>query len=103
MYASVMVVLLRSRSVFLLSPAWGRGRVRGLRTPPPTPSPKSERAPDQFLHDLVRAAVDLLHPRVGVEPRDRVFPHVTVAAEELQALVDQRALQVGGEILGHRR
>src|SRR5690349_3278069 len=60
-----------------------------------------ERAPYQFLHDLVGATVDLLNPAVGVEPGDRVFPHVAVAAVELQALVDDLALQVGGPVLGH--
>src|SRR5215813_2795613 len=61
-----------------------------------------ERAADQLFHDLVGAAVDLLHARVGVEARDRVLPHVAVAAEELQALVYELALQVGGPVLGHR-
>src|SRR5262244_1448412 len=61
-----------------------------------------ERAANQFLHDFVGAAVDLLHARVGVEARDRVLPHVAVAAEELQALVYELALQVGGPVLGHR-
>src|SRR5215510_15348818 len=61
-----------------------------------------ERAANQFLHDLVGAAVDLLHARIGVEARDRVLPHVAVAAEELQALVYELALQVGGPVLGHR-
>src|SRR5215472_4678107 len=63
--------------------------------------PLLKRAADQFFHDLVRAAVDLLHPAVGIKPRDRVFPHVAVAAVELQALVDDLALQVGGPVLGH--
>src|SRR4029078_11475316 len=60
-----------------------------------------ERAPYQLFHDLVGAAVDLLHARVGVEARDRVFPHVAVAAVELQALVHDLALKVGGPVLGH--
>src|ERR1044071_2730035 len=61
----------------------------------------SERAADQLFHDLVGAAVNLLDAAVGIEPRDRVFPHVAVAAVELQALVDALALQVGGPVLGH--
>ena len=58
---------------------------------------------DQFLHDLVGAAVDRLHPRVGVHAGDRVLGHVAVAAEQLQALVDHLALLLGAPPLGHRR
>src|SRR6266478_3156681 len=60
-----------------------------------------KRPSNQLFHDLVGATVDLLHARVGVEARDGEFPHVAVAAEELQALVYELALQVGGKILGH--
>src|SRR5438552_3474698 len=42
-------------------------------------------AGDDRLHDLRGAAVNRLHPRVGVGPGDRVLGHVPVAAEQLQA------------------
>ena len=62
----------------------------------------SER-PDDLLHDLVRAAVDARHARVGEGARDRVLEHVAVAAVQLQAAVDDAALQLGAPPLGHRR
>ena len=62
----------------------------------------SER-PDDLLHDLVRAAVDARHARVGVGARDRVLEHVAVAAVQLQAAVDDAALQLGAPPLRHRR
>ena len=58
-------------------------------------------ARNHLFHDLVRAAVDALHARVGVGAGDRVFPHVAVAAEELHAFVHHLALQVGAPVLGH--
>src|SRR5690606_19856902 len=58
-------------------------------------------AADHLLHDLVGAAVDALHARVGVGARDRVLQHEAAAAVQLQALVDDLALHVGGPELGH--
>src|ERR1043165_330391 len=58
---------------------------------------------DQHLHDLVGAGVDALHPRVAEHARDRVFVHIAIPAEQLQATVDDVALQVGEAVLGHRR
>ena len=58
--------------------------------------------PDDLLHDLVGAAVDAGDARVGEGARDRVLEHVAVAAEELQAAVDDAALQLGAPPLRHR-
>src|SRR3546814_4098187 len=44
-----------------------------------------QRSRDHFLHDLVGAAVDTLDAGVGPVARDRIFRHVAVAAEQLQA------------------
>src|SRR5262249_42002510 len=51
----------------------------------------SEAAGDVFLHDLVGPAIDLLHTGIGPQGRDRIFGHVAVAAEQLQAFVDDLA------------
>src|SRR3569623_3535391 len=74
---------------------------RGLRQGLAPANP--HRAGDHLFHDLVRAAVDALHARVGVRASDRVLPHEAVAAVQLQALVHHLALQVGGPVLGHAR
>src|SRR3954470_5928481 len=76
-------------------------RPRGGRTASYTKA--SEDPGDQLLHDLVRAAVDLLHPGVRIHPGDRVLGGVAVAAEDLQALVHHLALSVGEPQLGHGR
>ena len=60
------------------------------------------RAADDLLHDLVGAAVDARHARVGVRARDRVLEHVAVAAVQLQAAVDDAALQLGAPPLRDR-
>ncbi len=44
---------------------------------------RSQRPTDEFLHDLVGSAVDLLYPCRGVHLGDRVLHHVAVAAEDL--------------------
>ena len=46
----------------------------------------SERAGDQDLHDLVRAAIDALDAAVLVHAGDRILVHEAIAAEKLQAL-----------------
>src|SRR6266852_6546997 len=53
-----------------------------------------ERAADDVLHDLDRAARDLDDACVRVGPRNRVFPHVAPAAEQLQTLVHHPAVQI---------
>ena len=55
---------------------------------------------NNLLHDLAGTAVDALDARVDEVAGDRVFLHVAVAAEELQALVRHFALQLGGGELG---
>src|SRR5216683_5654760 len=57
-------------------------------------------AGDDRLHDLGRAAVDGLYPGVGVGARDRVLGHVAVAAEQLQAPVEDAVLHLGRPELG---
>lgn len=59
-------------------------------------------AADDLLHDLVRAAVDLLDPRIEVRLRNRVFTHVAVTAVQLEAAVDELDLLVSSPVLGHR-
>src|SRR6185437_4818155 len=44
-------------------------------------SERSQEARSQFLHDLVGAAIDTLHTRIGPQAGDRVFLHVAVATE----------------------
>src|SRR5262249_24424239 len=51
--------------------------------------------------DLVGAGIDTHHARVAIHTRDRKFLHVAIAAEELQAAIDDLSLQVGDPILGH--
>src|SRR5690606_40358191 len=85
------------------SPGAGRwfsqGFVRAPRPPVPLIFPslsrQAERPGDHFLHDLVGAAVDALHPRIGVGARDGKFPHEAVAAVELEAFVGYLALELG--------
>src|SRR5699024_1213219 len=60
-------------------------------------------ATDELLHDLVRAAEDRLDAIVLVGAGDGELEHVAVAAEELQAAVDDLDLEVGPEVLGLRR
>src|SRR6516164_1686455 len=56
---------------------------------------------DQKLHNLVSAGIDTHHARVAIHTRDRKFLHIAVAAEELQATIDDLSLQIGDPILGH--
>src|SRR6478736_2325161 len=63
---------------------------------------RSQHARDQYLHDLVGTAEDASDASVLVHAGDRIFVHIAVAAVELQALVDDLALQVGDPILRHR-
>ena len=63
---------------------------------------KSERAADDFLHDLVGAAVNTLHAGIDVSAGDREFPHVAVAAVQLQAFIHHLALEIRDPVFGHR-
>src|SRR5262245_14536011 len=58
---------------------------------------------DQELHDFVGTGIDPHHPRVAVHARDRELLHIAVAAEELQAAIDDLSLQIGQPVLGHGR
>src|SRR4051812_24256701 len=77
--------------------------------PPPTTTTRcmflleAERAADDLLHDLGRAAVEALHASVAPHARDLVLLHVAVAAVQLQAEVDDLELQLGRPVLGARR
>src|SRR5579875_1197534 len=77
-------------------------RTSGTRAVTGGPS-QAEGLADHALHDLAGAAVDARDARVGVAARDRVFGHVPVAAVQLQAAVDDAALQLGAVVLRLRR
>ena len=62
---------------------------------------ESQLARDQIFHDLRRAAVDPLNAGIGVHARDRIFAHVAVAAEQLQAFVGDLDLLFGAPLLRH--
>ena len=62
-----------------------------------------QRPRHQLLHDLGGAGVDAVHAGVGVGARDRVFQHVAVAAEELQAGVEHLVVELGQPPLAHGR
>jgi len=47
-----------------------------------------ERSRDQLLHDFRRASVDATHTGVGVGAGNRIFQHVAIAAEQLQAGIE---------------
>src|SRR5688572_8375838 len=66
--------------IFVLLPVGARG---------------SEAARNHLFHDLVRAAVDALHARVGEQPANQVLIHVAIAAMQLDALVQYLLLHVG--------
>src|SRR5262245_57285107 len=57
---------------------------------------------DDHLHDLVGSGVDALDAGIHEGARDRVLEHVAVAAEELQAGVDDLLGHLGLPELGHR-
>src|SRR5665213_3130951 len=47
---------------------------------------------NQFAHDFRGAAVNSQHARIGIQAADFVLAHEAVAAEELQALIDDPAM-----------
>ena len=72
----------------------------GVVAQAPRTSPKRLQAHvfgDDDLHDLAGAAVDAVHSVVGVQPRNGVFVHVSVAAVELEAAIDDLAGGLGAE------
>src|SRR5215467_4014267 len=62
----------------------------------------SKASRDQQLHDLVGARIDAQNSRIPVHPGDRIFVHIAIAAEQLQAPIDHFALRVGEAVFGHR-
>src|ERR1700722_15657612 len=58
---------------------------------------------DQFLLDFVGTAVDALSARICVQPADGELGHVAVATVQLQALVNDLALDIRQPPLAHRR
>jgi hypothetical protein len=63
---------------------------------------QAHRTADHLFHDLVGAAVDALHPRVGPGACDRHRPPIGVRAVRLHTLVDDPALQAAAPVLGQR-
>ncbi len=61
---------------------------------------ETEAAADDLFHDLVGAAVDLLHPGVAPCSGNRVLLHVAVATVELEAAISDAVLEIGGPPLG---
>ena len=54
-----------------------------------------KRPRNQQFHDFVGAAINTLHPRVGIHAADRIFIHVAIAAVQLQALVNDLVFEIG--------
>src|SRR5262249_15916707 len=54
----------------------------------------SETSRDQLPHDLRRSSVDAQNSRIRKQPADLVFAHKAIAAEELQALVDEASVHL---------
>src|ERR1700730_10149038 len=57
---------------------------------------------DQNLHDLVGAGINAHYRGVPVHARYRIFRHIAIAAEQLQATVDYFSLRVGDPVFRHR-
>src|SRR5215470_2431126 len=58
-------------------------------------------AGDDDAHDLVGAFEDLVHPQVAQIALDREVFEITVAAMQLQRLVDDMEPGIGGDALRH--
>src|SRR4029079_6271595 len=58
---------------------------------------------NHFFHDLVGAAINALHARVGEQPAHQVFIHIAVAAVQVYAFIEHLLLHVTAPPLGHRR
>jgi len=52
-------------------------------------------------YDLVRPRIDAHDAGIAVEPRDWIFVHIAITAEQLQAAVDHLAERVGDPVLRH--
>src|SRR5687767_766328 len=68
----------------------------------PAPASEPQLPPDQFLHDLVGAGPDLGDPGVAPGAGHAVLVHEAVATVDLDAVVDDVVLHVGGPPLGLR-
>src|SRR5947208_8457662 len=62
---------------------------------------QSQASPDNFFHDLSRAAEDSLNARVEVTAGNRRLHDVAIAAVQLHALVNYALEQLGCPPLGH--
>src|SRR5690349_19129111 len=69
----------------------------------PSARSEPERATDDLLLDLGRAAVDGADAAVDERLRDGVLHHVAVAAVQLHRLARELVLQLGRPVLRHRR
>src|SRR5262245_22008734 len=56
---------------------------------------------DEHLHDFVGASVDALDAGIAVHAGNGKFVHVTITTVQLQATVDDPALEIGHPIFGH--
>ena len=76
-------------------PLPGRARRQAVVGDRGSRRPSEHVAGDEHLHDLGRPAVDGLDAGVEVGAGDRVLGHVAVAAEQLQAPVDDALVHLG--------
>ncbi|GIR46399.1 MAG: hypothetical protein CM15mP55_3750 [Hyphomicrobiales bacterium] len=51
-----------------------------------------KRGGHQHTHNFVRPAINALHARIGIHAADRIFVHIAIATEKLQAGVNNLAL-----------
>jgi hypothetical protein len=80
-----------------------KGRRRSRDASQPCAPLSEQLAPDDLTHDFRGAPGNAPNARIDVGPRNGIFEHVAVAAEELQALVDDLALQFSAQQLGRGR
>src|SRR5580698_9275703 len=53
----------------------------------------SQASGNEQFHDLIGSGIDAQHPRIAIKPRNRIFVHVAVAAEHLQAAIQDFAIE----------
>src|SRR4029078_5313710 len=81
----------------------GRWRTTTVSLRPRSPSVRwLQAARNQELHDLVGARIYACHACVPVHARNRIFLHITIAAEQLQATLDDPPLQISDPVFRHR-
>jgi len=54
-----------------------------------------ERAGNKHAHDLIRPTINALNTGIGIHTANRIFVHIAVAAEELQAIIDDFVFAFG--------